>query len=686
MDKIAVIYKTKSINMLKPLLIEIGVEELPAVPLLKELKNIEKKYAAILEEHSLLCEFEFYYTPRRLVLWHREFPTKQADSVEEFFGAPLAVAYKDGKATPAANGFAKKCGVSLEELSTAEKNAKEVLYYKKDLVGKPSPELLPSIIEKWIKSLDFGKSMRWGSLDESFIRPIRWVNVMLDDKLVEMTLYGVDSAKKTFVHRIANFDALEVVGAKEYFETLKKGGVTLFQEDRRVNILAAFSKIESENSVKIEIDEELLEEVIAIAENPTPLLGSFDEEFLRLPPEVIITSMKEHQRYFPVFQKGKLINKFVVVSNALTDDFSEVIAGNERVLRPRLADGLFFYDNDLKNGLSTNGLEKVAFFKGLGSVADKIKREGVIASALFDKYAPAASKVDLNRAIELAKADLMSEMVYEFTELQGLMGYYYAKEAGENPEVALAIKEQYLPAGEESDLPSTPLSAIVAMSIKLDTLLGLFSVNQIPTGSRDPFALRRAVNGIIRIVNEFGFEFDIVETMKELASNYDVFEFEKLEKFTLERIKQYYKVNPSIIEAVLASGERELLALGKKIEALNNLVNSEGFAEVSSTFKRVANITKDVNLDTLEDVNPALLSEDAEKELYKRFFEVNIVSYNSYEEELDALLGLKPELDSFFTNVMVNAEDEAVKNNRKALVASVYKAILKIADIKEVSI
>ena len=672
--------------MLKPLLIEIGVEELPAVPLLKELNNIEKKYAAILEEHSLLCEFEFYYTPRRLVLWHREFPTKQADSVEEFFGAPLAVAYKDGVATPAANGFAKKCGVSLEELSTAEKNGKEVLYYKKDLLGKPSQELLPNIIEKWIKSLDFGKSMRWGSLDESFIRPIRWVNVMLNDTLVPMKLYGVESAKTTFVHRIANFDALEVSGAKEYFETLKNGGVTLFQKDRRENILTMFSKIEADNGVKIEIDEELLEEVIAIAEHPTPLLGSFDKEFLRLPPEVIITSMKEHQRYFPVFQKGELINKFVVVSNALTDDFSEVVAGNERVLRPRLADGLFFYDNDLKNGLSTKGLEKVAFFKGLGSVADKIKREGVIASALFDKYAPVASKEDLNRAIELAKADLMSEMVYEFTELQGLMGYYYAKEAGENPEVALAIKEQYLPVGEESDLPSTPLSAIVAMSIKLDTLLGLFSVNQIPTGSRDPFALRRAVNGIIRIVNEFGFEFDIVETMKELASNYDAFEFEKLEKFTLERIKQYYKVNPSIIEAVLTSGERELLALGKKIEALNNLVNSEGFAEVSSTFKRVANITKDVNLERLEDVDPALLSEDAEKELYKRFSEVNKVTYNSYEEELDALLGLKPELDSFFTNVMVNAEDEAVKNNRKALVASVYKAILKIADIKEVSI
>ena len=672
--------------MLKPLLIEIGVEELPAVPLLKELKNIEKKYAAILEEYSLLCEFEFYYTPRRLVLWHREFSVQQADSVEEFFGAPLAVAYKDGEPTPAANGFAKKCGVSLDELGTAEKGGKEVLYYKKDVKGKSAVKLLPAIIEKWIKSLDFGKSMRWGSLDESFIRPIRWVNVMLGDELVACELYGVSSAKSTFVHRIANFDALTISGAKEYFETLKKGGVTLFQEERRKNILADFAKIEQDNGVSIEIDEELLAEVVAITENPTPLLGSFDEEFLRLPPEVIITSMKEHQRYFPVFKDGKLINKFVVVSNALTDDFSEVVSGNERVLRPRLADGLFFWENDIKNGLSTQGLEKVAFFKGLGSVADKIVREEAIAMVLFDKYAPDASRDELSRAVRLAKADLMSEMVYEFTELQGIMGYYYAKEAGESDAVALAIKEQYLPAGEESELPSTQLSAIVAMSLKLDTLLGLFSVNQIPTGSRDPFALRRAVNGIIRIVNQFGFEFDIVETLQRLAKNYDDFEFEKLEKFILERIKQFYKVNPSIIEAVLASGERELLAMGKKIEALGNLVNSEGFEEVSSTFKRVANITKDINLDGDLSVDTALFEEEAEKVLFERFNSVHTITYNSYEEELDALLGLKPELDNFFESVMVNADDEAVKNNRKALVASIYKAILNIADIKEVSI
>ncbi|PHQ56051.1 MAG: glycine--tRNA ligase subunit beta [Sulfurimonas sp.] len=672
--------------MLKPLLIEIGVEELPAVPLLKELKNIETKYAKFLEEYSLLCEFEFYYTPRRLVLWHSEFKVSQEDSVEEFFGAPLAVAYKDGEPTPAAKGFAKKCGVTLEELSSTDKGGKEVLYYKKDVKGKESVTLLPEIIEKWMKSLEFGKTMRWGRSSDKFIRPIRWVNVMMADELVPLTLFGVNAAKTTYLHRIAKFGALDISGAKEYFEVLKEGGVTLFPEVRAEKIRTDFSQIEKESGLSIEIDKELFDEVVAITENPTALLGSFDEAFLRLPPEVIITSMKEHQRYFPVFKDGKLINKFVVVSNALTDDFSEVIAGNEVVLRPRLADGLFFWDNDLKRGLSTEGLEKITFFKGLGTVTDKIQREEKIANKLFDMYNLNESKEDLTRAVKLAKADLMSEMVYEFTELQGLMGGYYAREQGENETVATAIAEQYLPDGEDSLLPSTPLSAVVAMSIKLDTLLGLFSVNQIPTGSRDPFALRRAVNGILRIVNEYGFSFDIIETMKELSAGYETIDLEKLESFILERVKRYYKVNPSIIAAVLASGERDLLALGQKIDALNNLVNSEGFSEVSATFNRVANIVKDLDLNAELHVNAGLFEEEAEKSLFARYSDVSSKKYETYEEELDALLGLKPELDNFFTNVMVNADDEKLKNNRKSLVASVYKSILNIADIKEVSV
>lgn len=673
--------------MIKPLLIEVGVEELPAIPLLKELKNIEKKYVDILQKYSLLCEFEFYYTPRRLVLWHREFKATQEDSIEEFFGAPLEIAYKDGAATPAAMGFAKKCGVGIEEISSATKEGKEVLYYKKEIKGRDSRELIDTIINEWIKSLDFGKSMRWGSLSESFIRPIRWVNALFGDELVAVELFGVKSSKETFVHRISNFDSVAISGAKEYFEVLQEGGVTLFQDQRRENILAQFEALEKKEGIKIEIDEDLLDEVVAITENPTALLGSFEEQYLKLPPEVIITSMKEHQRYFPVFKDSKLINKFVVVSNALTSDFSKVVEGNERVLRPRLSDALFFYNNDLKKGLSTAGLEKIIFMKGLGSVADKIERERTIANALFDTYAPKdATKDELNRSITLAKADLMSEMVYEFTELQGVMGYYYAKMLGESDAVALAIKEQYLPNKEDGEVPSTTLSAIVAMSLKLDTLIALFSINQIPTGSRDPFALRRAVNGIVRICAKHNLEFDIRKMLDILSKSYDSFDVSKLEAFFLERLRQYYKVNPSIIEAVLSSGEREILSMSKKIEALNYIVGTEGFSDYFSTFKRVANITKDVDMSLELRIDKTLFEVDAEDALYAKYIAATTAKYNSYEEELDALFALKSELDKFFDGVMVNAENEAIKSNRKSLIASIYKSILKIADIKEISI
>jgi glycyl-tRNA synthetase beta chain len=672
--------------MLKPLLIEIGVEELPAIPLLKELKNIEKKWLQVLEDNALVCAFDFYYTPRRLVLWHSEFRLKQPDSVEEFFGAPVSVAFNEGEPTKAALGFAKKCGVTLDELGRSEKNGKEVLYYKKEISGKASSELLEAMIQTWIKSLSFGKSMRWGSLSESFIRPIRWINVMLDNQTVDVTLFNVASATETFVHRMYSYDAQKVTDMHDYFNILKEGGVTLYQSERYETILKQFKALEAKQGITIEIDDALLQEVVAITEHPTALVGAFDEKFLRLPPEVIITSMKEHQRYFPVFKEGKLLNKFVVVSNALTEDFSKVIEGNEKVLRPRLADGLFFYDNDIKNGLSTEGLEKVVFINGLGTLMDKIEREKKIATLLAQRYLHVNELEDLERAITLAKADLMSEMVYEFTELQGLMGYYYALEMGENEVVATAIKEQYLPDGEESDLPSTRLSAVVAMSIKLDTLLGLFSVNQIPTGSRDPFALRRAVNGIIRITKEHKLSFDIVETLKELGASYGSIDDEKLEQFFMERINQFYKVNPSVISAVLSTGEREILAIDAKIQAVDTIVASESFSSVFSTFKRVANITKDFDVRGDLYVDTDLLVEEAEKALYDAFTAQQKEFYSSYEAELDSLFALRPQLDAFFDGVMVNAEDEALKLNRKSLVGSIYKALLNIADIKEISV
>jgi glycyl-tRNA synthetase beta chain len=669
--------------MIKPLLIEIGVEELPAVPFIKELPNIEKKWLTILEKNSLACEFNFYYTPRRLVLWHREFPTCQRDSVEEFFGAPLQVAYKDEQPTPACIGFAKKCGVEISELMSAQKNGKECLYYKKDVKGGFSKELLGAMINEFISSLNFGKSMRWGSLSDSFIRPIRWILARLGNDNIDVDSFGIKSSSNTYMHRSFGYEPFSINEIGDYFCNLPKNGVVLFQDERRDKICDEIKALSLELGVNIEVDEDLLDEVVSITEYPKVLVGSFDEEFLNLPDEVIITSMKEHQRYFAVFKDGNLTNKFIVVSNSVCDDYSKIIAGNEKVLKARLKDAMFFWHNDIKNGWQNDRLKDVQFIDGLGSLDEKVKREKQIVSILSDSLLP-NSKSKILHTVDLAKADLMSEMVYEFTELQGLMGYYYAKEFGEDEEVCIGIKEQYLPVGEDSDLPSSDFSAIVALAYKLDLVLGLFSINKIPTGTKDPFALRRAVIGILKIVIDRGFKFDISKVCQSLAHIYQDIDFNKLDDFIVERINQFFDVNISIIKAVLSTSERDIVSICGKINALDSIVNSDGFKENFSTFKRVANIIKDV--EELKGIDNSLFETEYEKELFSALELVNNKQYINYEDNLDALFGLKPQIDNFFDNVMVNAEDAKVKHNRQQLLMSIYSSFLKVADIKEITV
>ena len=495
---------------------------------------------------------------------------------------------------------------------------------------------------------------------------------------------------------MVNYDAVEVPSIDAYEKVLAEGAVMLYPKKREALILEQFDTLEEQEGIFIERDTDLLAEVVAITENPKALVGKFDEMFLELPPEVIITSMKEHQRYFPVFEGGKITNKFVVVSNAYTDDYSKVIAGNERVLKPRLADGLFFYRNDLKAGLSTEGLEKVQFLDGLGTLKDKIRREKHIAMRLLGLYMERVEvqsgkdnvtlEKAMDRAVELAKADLMSEMVYEFTELQGLMGYYYAKALGEEEIVYTAIKEQYMPVGEGAELPSSIFSSIVAMAIKLDTLIGLFSVGMIPTGSKDPFALRRAVNGIVRIVTANDLSFHIEDVIALLKEEYAAFDLQILSDFIIERINKSLEANPSVIAAVLASGERDINEISKKVAALNEIVSSDVFKEQFSTFKRVANISKDVDLDAPMKIDTTLFAEDAEVTLYNAYEKVINATYKDYKEELDALFGLKRELDAYFDDVMVNTEDAALKANRLNTIGSIYKTFRDIADIKEITI
>ena len=671
--------------MKKPLLIEIGLEELPAEPLIKELKNIETKWKKILNEYSLSTDFQFFFTPRRFVFWHREFLSQQPNQIKELFGAPIKIAYKDGIPTKACEGFARKCGVSVEELETGQKGGKDVLYYKSEEVGKKLESILEEMVLKFLTSLNFGKSMRWGDGKYNFIRPIHSIVSMLGDRNIPITIFGVESKAETFGHRTSEIRVIPLTHTGDYFCNLPKNGVMLKQKERELTILNQFEKIEKEKNIKIEVNSDLLNEIVAITEEPTSLIGTFEKQFLELPDEVIVISMREHQRYFPVYKNGDLTNRFIVVSNAYTNDFSKVISGNERVLRARLSDALFFYRNDLKRGLIQDGLEKLIFVKGLGTMSDKIEREQKVASVLAENYMFRDLK-NLEKAVNLAKTDLMSEMVYEFTELQGLMGSYYAEKLGENPQVVTAIREQYFPNGESGEIPTTELSSIVAMSYKLDLLFGLFSIGHIPTGSRDPFGLRRAVNGIIRISHNQNMRFDLEKIFRQLSDNYQNFDFQKLKEFFFERVLQFYgDINPSIVKSVLAV-ETEITDIDKKVKAINSIVLADGFEKKLSTFKRVTNILKDSNIQNMGNVKKELFQKDAEKELFEVFQKIRDRDFSNYQSKLQELFNLKPHLDNFFENVMVNSKDENLKENRKNLMAIIYKEFLEISDIKEISI
>jgi glycyl-tRNA synthetase beta chain len=670
--------------MHKPLLLEIGVEELPAIPLLKELENIPTKWKKICEEYKITSDFEFYYTPRRLIFWHTDFPINQADQEQEFFGPPLAIAYVEDVPTKACESFAKKSGVALENLQTTTKNGKEVLYAKTIKEGLPSKEVLQTMLQELLASLKFGKTMRWGENPEAFIRPIRWIVALFDKEVVPLTLYNISSSNYTFAHRVHSYEKQEIVSAEHYLDFLSKRGIMADQEKRRSKIIEDFEVIEREEKITIEIDADLLDEIIAITEQPTAYLGTFDKKFLDVPNEVIITSMREHQRYFPVYKEGKLSNHFVVVANVNADDSSKIVAGNEKVLCARLSDALFFWENDKKRGLTNEGLENVTFADGLGTLTDKTFREQAIASRLCRDIEEADDELysNLYAAVSLSKTDLLTEMVYEFTELQGVMGYYYALEMGKNRDIAVAIKEQYMPLGEDSELPSTHTGALMSLTTKFDTLLGLFSIGKIPTGSKDPFALRRMASGIIRIMIDKEYHFEMNGLLRFLAKQYNNCDIEHVKNFMNDRLVKILDVNPSLINAVLATGESDYTNIAKKVTVLESFTARSDFDEIQSTFRRVANITKELDLTTLR-INRRLFEESAENALFDKFSAIK-------EEEpralLEALAALKPELDAFFDKVMVNAEDQMIKKNRQSLVGSIYARFLEIGDIKEISI
>ncbi|MBF7068563.1 glycine--tRNA ligase subunit beta [Campylobacter volucris] len=662
------------------LLIEIGIEELPAIPLLKELPNITKKWQNILDNYHLNSNFNFFYTPRRLVFIHENFKAKQEDSFVELIGAPKNIAYKDGKLTQAGMSFLEKSGLSESQISFKEIKGKEVLYCQKQVQGLESKEVLPKMIEEFLKSLNFGKTMRWGKGEFEFIRAIRSLSCVLDDKLVEFESYGVKSAMSTFVHRSISYDLVDFESIDEYFKILEKNCVVLDQNLRRKIIIEQLKELENKNDIIISEDDELLAEVVAITEFPKALLGNFEKQYLEIPSEVIITSMRENQRYFAVFKNGALSNHFVVVSNAVCEDYSKIIRGNEKVLRARLSDAEFFWKNDLEQGLNNEKISKMIYLDGLGTLKDKVEREKQIAQKLCEVFSN-SNKEQILQAIEYSKADLSTQMVYEFTNLQGIMGSYYAKAMGMSDEVALAIKEQYLPNGDDSDLPSNEISSIVALANKFDTLMGLFAMGKIPSGTKDPYALRRAANGVLKIILNLKKEFNIKDFLNHIAQGYKQFDLNILLDFILERLYTFYDVNASFVKAVLNSKNYDIVYIDSSIKALMEIVNDGKFEQNFTTFKRLANIAvkNDVKVDT------TLFNTQEEQNLYNAFVKCK-ENKDDISVYLKNLFALKPQIDLFFDNVMINDQNELIKNNRQALVYEIYKEFLQIADIKEISL
>lgn len=695
------------------LLVEILVEELPAQALLNEYKEMPKKLHALFQKRALeVGNIEIFYTPRRLCLLVKDFPLLTQETKEEFFGPPVRIACNNEDKTQGLNalglGFYQKLGLKdHQHFQTAFKNNKEVLYHAKIHAKEPTKDLIMPIVLEFLEGLNFGKSMRWGSVEKSFIRPIHNICVLFNGENfndIEVKEYGFKTKQATKAHRQEGFDFIQVDSPKAYFEVLEKNHVILDPKKREAKILQEIKELETKHRIIVEIDRDLLDEVVAITEYPSALLGEFDKAFLKLPSEIITTSMKENQRYFAVFnqksQEGPTLhNGFIVVSNAINKDKQKIIAGNQKVLKARLSDAVFFYENDLKKPLDNAPLESVVFVQGLGTLKDKMEREAIIAQYLTQKYAsslnmPLEKALELvGRAVRIAKADLLSEVVYEFSELQGIMGYYYALKQNENELVALSVKEQYLPASENAPLPSSVFSTIVALSLKLDSLFSLFSVGKIPSGSKDPFALRRLSFGLLKIIAHYGLEFDLKADLKNLFERvgvYQSFDLEILEKFLLERFNNLIDCNPSIIRSVLNTNERDIVKIIQKVKALKRFLDDPKNAQkkelLFSAFKRLANINKDRSPNESSEFSISLFKELQEHALFEAFNAIKTSAFESLDSKIEAYFGLHAPLEEYFKSVLVMDKDVEIQKNRKNFLWGVYQSFLEIGDIKEIAI
>ncbi len=681
-------------------LVEIGTEELPPKALRSLRAAFEQAICDGLQQKGIAFgspEGEMA-APRRLAVLITDVEQQQPEQTTELLGPAVAAAFDEtGAPTGAALGFARKAGVEVSDLQQVDSPKGPRLAHVSVTPGLATAELLPDIVNKALDNLPIPKRMRWGDKRDEFVRPVHWVLMLLGDQPVPGTVMGLESGTTTRGHRFhANFD-IEIKDADSYVRSLRElGKVDVDYQARMDTIRTSVALLaEKELSGKAVIGQDLLEEVTSLVEWPVPLAGNFDTSFLEVPPEALISSMREHQKYFHVVDRNdKLMPHFITVANIESLDSAKVVNGNERVIRPRLADAAFFFTTDKKTNFASfrSRLKDIVFQKQLGSIFDKTERLAQLAERIGPYVG--AKPEDARRAGELAKCDLVSEMVMEFDDLQGIMGRYYAELSGENQEVSTAMYEQYLPRFSGDELPVTATGKALALADRLDTLTGIFGIGQQPTGSKDPFALRRASLGVLRILVEGGYKVSLTELLQTaLYLHTGTTEprepvVEDLLNYLLDRFSAWFNDDGIATEnflAVRALGIDDAADINARVKAVAEFSKSENANALAAANKRVANILNKSDVEPGA-INANLFESPAESELAKTIDQAYqalapLIQSSNYSAALDELSKLRKPVDQFFDEVMVNADDIALRTNRLSLLSEMRQLFLSVADI-----
>ncbi|KDO15453.1 glycine-tRNA synthetase subunit beta [Vibrio metoecus] len=683
--------------MAKEFLIELGTEELPP----KQLRTLAEAFAANFAAELAAADIAhegvtWFATPRRLALKVANLAESQPDRVVEKRGPAVNVAFDaDGKPTKAAEGWARGNGITVEQAERLVTDKGEWLLFKEQVQGQQTASVVVEMAAKALANLPIAKPMRWGDKETQFIRPVKTLTILFGSELIQGEILGVASARTIRGHRFMGEAEFTIESAEQYPAILEeRGKVIADYATRKAMIIEGSQQAAQQLGGIADLEDALVEEVTSLVEWPVVMTAKFEEKFLKVPAEALVYTMKGDQKYFPVYDASKkLLPNFIFVSNIESKEPRHIVEGNEKVVRPRLADAEFFFNTDRKRPLvdRLSLLENAIFQQQLGTIKDKTDRITELAGYIAEQIGADVDKS--KRAGLLAKCDLMTSMVFEFTDTQGVMGMHYARHDGEAEEVAVALNEQYMPRFAGDELPSRGVSAAVAMADKLDTIVGIFGIGQAPKGS-DPFALRRASLGVLRILVEYGYQLDLVDLIAKAKSLFgdrltNVNVEQEVIEFMLGRFPTWYQdagFSIDIIQAVLARNPTKPADFDQRVKAVSHFRALEEAEALAAANKRVGNILAKYDGELGEEIDLALLQEDAEKalaeavEIMAEALEPAFVTGN-YQEALSKLAGLRAPVDAFFDNVMVMADDEALKKNRLTLLNKLRNLFLQIADI-----